>query len=342
MLKDIKEKKNCNCSFSYDQQILKKQINHSFCNKCGSILIKTPDNNIYYTLKPKQKIKNIDFTPIEIIKNMNKKTEIEYPYLNKEYNINELETDKECLLKSIKLYLKHRKMIIIILQKMMKMFDFTDLVFYQCLFYIDTFLSHILTEDFPEKKIYYYLIGYFLIAAKSRENDIYEPSLDLFCYIKKRDHLSINKIAYYEVICLKSLKYNIFSYSAYDWISELSSIGFVFNCEINEKNPIILINGHRHYIINIINKSALKMLLYITIKNIFIKYSPMYIAFSLIQLAREKYLDKSSIRPELFNNLINLYGIKFNDYKKCYQEIKEEINEKQSGKSKKREIEKRK
>ena len=65
----------------------------------------------------------------------------------------------------------------------------------------------------------------------------------------------------------------------------------------------------------------------------------MYIAFSLIQLAREKYLDKSSIRPELFNNLINLYGIKFNDYKKCYQEIKEEINEKQSGKNEKTEIE---
>ena len=66
----------------------------------------------------------------------------------------------------------------------------------------------------------------------------------------------------------------------------------------------------------------MKMLLIISIKNIFIKHSSMYIAFSLIQSAREIYLDKSSIRPELFNNLVNLYGVKFNDYKKCYQEIK--------------------
>ena len=35
-----------------------------------------------------------------------------------------------------------------------------------------------------------------------------------------------------------------------------------------------------------------KMLLNIALKNILVKYSPMYIAFSLIQIAREKYLDK--------------------------------------------------
>ena len=329
MFKDTKEKKYCNCSFSPNIDILKKNLTQSFCNNCGSILLKAPDSiNIYYTLKSKQKIKKAEFNPIDIIKNMKKITEKEFPYINEEFNINDEEKlNKENVLNSIKLYLKHRKMIILTLQKMMKMFDFTDLIFYQCLFYADTILSHIITEDFTEKIIIYYIIGYFLCSAKSKETDIYEPSLDSFCYIKKRDHLPINKIAYYEVLCLKSIKYNIFGYSAYDWISELSTNGLVFNCEINKNNSILLINGHRHSMINIINKSALKMLLSITIKKIFIKYSPMHIAFSLIQLAREKYLDKSLIRPDLFNNLINLYGIKFNDYKKCYEEIKEEINE---------------
>ena len=341
MLKDTKDKKYCNCCISSNKDILKINVNHSFCSNCQSILIKTPDNNIYYTLKHKQKINKIELHPILVIKNMKQKTEIEYPYLNEEYNVSEEEKlNKENSLKSIKLYLKHRKMIILTLQKLMKMFDFTDLVFYQCLFYTDTILSHIITEDFTEKKILYYLVGYFLCSAKSKETDIYEPSLDSFSYIKKSDYLQIEKIAYYEVICLKSIKYNIFCYSAYDWISELNANGLVFNCEINKNNSILLVNGHRHSMINIISKGALKMLLNITIKNIFIKYSPMYIAFSLIQISREKYLDKSLIRPDLFNNLINLYGIKFNDYKKCYNEIKEEIEEKPKAKSSKIEIEK--
>ena len=129
MLKEVKEK-YCNCSFSTNKDILKININHSVCNNCGSILIKTPDNNIYYTLKSKQKIRNIELNPIEIIKNMKKNTENKYPYLNEEYNMNDEEKlDKENILKTIKLYLKNRKMIILTLQKLMKMFDFTDLFF---------------------------------------------------------------------------------------------------------------------------------------------------------------------------------------------------------------------
>ena len=129
-------------------------------------------------------------------------------------------------------------------------------------------------------------------------------------------------------MCLKTIKYNIFSYSAYDWLSELITVGFVFDCEINKNNSVILINGHRHSLINTINRYALKMLLNITVKDIFIKYSPMYIAFSLMQISREKYLDKNCINTKLFNKLINLYGVIFNDYRKCYKEIKAEIEEK--------------
>ena len=190
-MKDTKEKKYCNCPFSSNKDILKANINHSFCSKCGSILIKTADNNIYYTLKTKHKIKESEINPIEMIKSMKEKTEFEYPFLNEEYNMsNEEKLDIECFTKSIKLYLKHRKMIILTLQKMMKMLDYTDLIFYQCLFYMDTILSHNITEDFTEKKIIFYLVGYFLCSAKSKENDIYEPSLDLFCYIKKKRSLT--------------------------------------------------------------------------------------------------------------------------------------------------------
>ena len=53
----------------------------------------------------------------------------------------------------------------------------------------------------------------------------------------------------------------------------------------------------------------------------------MHVAISLIQITREKYINKAMIKQNLFLNLINLYGIKFDDYKKCYEELKAEIKE---------------
>ena len=328
MPKNGNESKYCNCPVSKIKLILNSSINHSFCEKCGSVLIKNSKGTINYTIKNKQKQKPVEFDPIDIIISMKKKTDDKYPCINNEYNIDENDqNNKKKLLKSINNYLKHRKSIIINLQKMMKMLDYSDLIFYQCLFYIDSYLSHNMDEEMSEKEILYYLVGFFLCSAKFKETDIYEPTLDSFCYLKKKIYLSMEKIAHYEIVCLQSIKYNVFSYSAYDWLSELSSIGYVFDCEITKNNEIILINGHRHSLINTINKYAMKKLLSITVKDIFIKYSPMYIAFSLIKIAREKYIDKDIINQKLFNKLTNLYGVNYSDYKKCYKELKEEIKE---------------
>lgn len=331
MSKNGNEKKYCNCPISKNKLILKSSINHSFCEKCGSVLLKSNSGKINYTIKQKQKIKPVEFDPIEVIKSMKKKTDDEYPFLNNEYNMSDLDQyNKEKIFKSIDIYLKHRKSIILNLQKMMKMLDYSDLIFYQCLFYIDFYLSHNMNEEITEKEVLYYLVGYFLCSAKLKETDIYEPTLDSFCYMKKKIYLSMEKIAYYEVICLESIKYNVFSYSAYDWLSELNTIGYVFDCEINKNNEIILINGHRHSLINSIHKYAVKKLLSITVKNVFIKYSPMYIAFSLLKLSREKFIDKDIINQKLFNKLTNLYGVNYANYKKCYKELKEEIDDAQN------------
>ena len=326
-MKDEKKIICCNYQFSNNKILLDPNINHSFCEKCGSILIKSETGNIYYTVKSKQKKRETEFSPIEVIKSMKKKTEEDYPFLNEDFNINNNEKDdKENIINSINIYLKHRDFILSCLQKIMNILDFSDLIFYQCLFFIDTYLSHTITEEMTEKIILYYLVGYFLIAAKSKEND-YDPNLEPFCHIKKGIYLNIAKIVYYETLCLKTIKYNIFSYSAYEWISELSFIGFVFDCEINKDSEIIVINGHRHLIINTIYKYCMKLLLNLTIKKIFIKYSPMYISFSLIQISREKFIDINYINNNLYNTLLNLYGISFEDYKKCYEEIKNEIDQ---------------
>ena len=328
-MKDEEIIRCCNYQLSNNKILFDSNIKYSFCEKCGSILLKSPRGEIFYTVKSKHKKRPIEFSPIEIIKSMKKKTEEDYPFLNEEFNLSNNEKDeKENVFNSINIYLKQRNFILSCLQKLMNLMDFSDLIFYQCLFLIDTYLSHKITENMSEQIILYYLVGYFLIAAKSKENEIYEPNLDSFCRIKKNIYLSVEKVGYYETLCLKIINYNVFSYSAYEWISELSYIGFVLDCEINKENEIILVNGHRHSIINAIYKYCIKLLLNLTIKNIFIKYSPLYIAFSLIHISREKFLDNNCINNNLYNSLINLYGIDFEDYKKCYEEIKKEIEEK--------------
>jgi len=324
----MRQSKICNCHSSTNKDILKSGCNQSFCDKCGCVLLKDSEGNIFYTLKAKQNRLPYDLSPITIIKNMKKKTEEEYPFIYQEFNVNKADKHiKEKSLKSLNIYLRHRKMLLLKLQKLIKIFDYSDLIFYQCLFYLDTYLSHHMTEDISEKKILYYLVGFFLCSVKTRENDIFEPSLDSFYDLQRGIYLSTEKIAFYEVLCLKKIHYNIFSYSAYDWLTQLNSNGVVFNCEINKDNEIILIRGHRHSVINAINKYAVKLLLDLTSKCLFFKYAPMHTAISLIQIAREKYINKTMIKPKLFYDLIKIYGIDPNDYNRCYEEIKREINE---------------
>ena len=328
MPKSTSQKKYCNCQISSDTKILKKEVNHSFCEKCGSILLKGANGTIYYTLKPKQKRLPYELNPINIFQSMKKMSEENYPNIKEDYNIDKSDKlNKDKIIKSINLYLKYRKMILLKLQKLMKTFDYCDSIFYQCLFFLDTYLSHDMNKETNEKTILYYLVGYFLCSLKLKETDIYEPSLDSFFDLSKGIYLSPDKIAYYEVLCVKNIKYNIFSYSAYDWISELISVGIVFNCEVNSSNEVILIKGHRHSLVNTLNKYCIKLLLNLTAKSIFFKYCPMYIALSLIQISREKYIDQSLINQKLFFNLISLFGVNQNDYKKCYEEIKNEMKE---------------
>ena len=317
MLKYFRPKKICNCTNPIDKEILKREINHSFCKRCGSIILKSNDGKINFTLKPKQKQVPNETSPFEIIRSMKENTEKNYPYLN----------NTEESFKSKAAYLLNRKMILYHLQKLMKTFDYNDIVFYQCLFFMDYVFSQKVNHEFSEKEIMYYLIGYFLCSTKMKETDASEPPLEYFVKIKQNTFFSIKQIAQYEVACLKSINYNIFSYSAYDWVMQLISIGIVFDCEIDSKNSIIILNGHRHTIINSINKYILKMLLNLTLKNIFLKYSPAQIAFSLIQIAREKFLDPNLINNNLYNKLINFYYINFDEFQNCYEELKLEINQ---------------
>ena len=127
----MRQSKFCNCQTSSNKEILKDTITHSFCDKCGCVLLKDENRIIYYTLKSKKNILLFDLDPITIIKNMKNKTEENYPFIYEEYNISK--ADKNILektLDSINIYSKIRYKILINLQKLIKLFDYYDKVFY--------------------------------------------------------------------------------------------------------------------------------------------------------------------------------------------------------------------
>ena len=159
----------------------------------------------------------------------------------------------------------------------------------------------------------YYLIGFFLNSSKFKETDIYEPELYIFCNNDSKYNLNKERISYYEAKCLKLMGYNFFIFSAYDWLSTFMGIGYVFEGEI-DKNNLEEINE--------INTYAFKLLVAITPKNIFFKYSTLYSAISIIKICREDKLDKNKINNTLFDKLLDIYNITFKDCENCYNEIR--------------------
>ena len=67
MFKKLIQTKFCDCGASLYKKMLKSDINKSFCERCGSILLKGPDKIIHYTLKQKQKVFPYEFNPIIIL-----------------------------------------------------------------------------------------------------------------------------------------------------------------------------------------------------------------------------------------------------------------------------------
>ena len=344
MSKDTILTKYCNCLISSNKEILKSNTHSSFCEKCGSILMKDSHETINYTLKQKINIVPCEYSPINIIKSMKKKTEKYFPYIYNAYNNPQVSDirKKDELMKPINIYLKFRKKLLLNLQRLIKKFDYCDSSFYQCLFFLDTYLSHDITVEMSEKAVFYYLVGYFLCAIKLKETDITEPTFDSFIDLEKGIFLSPNKVALHEVLCLQKIKYNIFSYSPYEWMKQFISNGVIFDSEVDKTNEIILIKGHRHLLVNTVGKYSIKLLLAVTSKDIFFKYSPMYLALSLIQLTREQYINDEMIKPKLFQKLLEIYGVDYSSYQKCYEEIKYAIkddNSKLNAKENKNEVE---
>ena len=308
-----------NNTFCLHQKMQKENIiyniSYSYCEKCGSISIKHK-NNYYSTIKPKQKQKSVELNPILIVQNMIKNQDLSYPNLKNIYNLDIRDNTKK-MKDKIEIYFFKRRLILQYLQNITRKMNYSDLSFYHCLLFIDLFFCHNITEEMDEEEFLYIIIGFFLITSKFKETDIYEPELFNFNNIDTNINLSIRKILNYETKLLKYINYNFFIYSTYDWINIFINNGYIFEEEIDNDQDYI----------NEIQTYTYRLLIIITPKNIFIKYSPLYMAISVIQIAREDKIEENKINNELFQKLLTLYNIHFEEYKDCYREIKAIVNE---------------
>ena len=292
------------------------KISYSYCEQCGNISIKH-DNHFYYTIIPKYKQKKIDINPVIATLNMKKNQDISYPNLSNIFNLNvndSFENIRE-LKNKITIYLQKRGLILVYLKNITKNLNYSDLSFYHCLFLVDLYLSHNITEEMTDEDLLYLLVGFFLVASKFKESDIFEPKFEKFNQIESNITLSKEKIFLYEKQCLKYINYNFFNYSTFEWINTFMSNGYIFEGEIEEDENL----AKR---LKEIYDRTYTLLVTVTPRNIFIKFSPIYMAMALIEISREEMIDKNRINLDCFKRLLDLYDIEYNDYALCYKQAK--------------------
>ena len=289
-------------------------VTYLYCLECGNISIKH-NNNFIYTIKPKQKQKKAEVNPIVVIRKMKENQNITFPNIDNIYNINHKIEKLEDITKKVYIYSQKRKLLLYYLQNITKKLSYSDLSFYHTLFFIDLYFTHNIKEDMTEEELFYLLIGFFLVASKFYETDIFEPEMYNFNNINSGILLSSKLLLLYEMNCLKFLNYNIISYSTFEWLNVITSNGYIFEGEIDNSDYI-----------NEIHLYTLKLLIALTPKIIFIKYSPLYNAIAIVQIGRENKIGESKINKELFMKLLLLYDIDYKIYEKCYKDMKEVLS----------------
>ena len=263
-------------------------------------------DNINKEKEKKKKIKNIERVNSEILnindvfsrKKMNK-----FPKLLFDEDIYEN-------------YCSQRNKILVYIHKLCTKLKYNDNSFYITLYLADTYLSKIFLEGISEKELFIVILGFFLISSKYIEDDIYEPKFERFFNIEKNiEALTIDEIRKSEIQCLALINYNLYIYSVYDWINILFNNGIIFEDEIKDINGLDKIFNYTQ-----------KLLTLITSKFYFCRYSSIQLAFSIIQLSREKYANNNlQLSEKLYNLLLLLYGIEFSDYEECYNIIKMDL-----------------
>ena len=274
----------------------------AFCQNCGLILYPAKSNKYINTIKPMENQSKTETDPIDLFINSYKET----PFIS-------MQKDS--------LYPEKRSRAIKILEKFNNLYHFSDEIFFLALTYMDYIFKSIYNNknnNITRKNEELYILNCLLISEKFYDKDI-NVIPDYAIYIKNTIYdIDVIDIKKNEIDCLKILKYKLDHHSIYDILKGFMYNGFIFEKEI-ESNSI-------GYQIKFAYNYAEKIFRDIAYSYIAIFYPPYLIAFVIIQLTRKKFFDSKYMKK-----IKKIYGIKQNDYKECYEDVKTFLNNVEKG-----------
>ena len=277
--------------------IIKINKNLNFCKECGRITFTQKKRNHILTkfiIKPKNYYKPIDFSPLDLLRNVSSKN-----------------NSNGFLLNFSKFYLEFRVKQINLIYIFHKHFQSSFTTLYLTIQNLDRIFSSYKFKNIKnEKKITLLTICTYILTYNFIEIDNQKNHLN-YSYFIKNFNISKEEFLEFEFKCLKRLEYNINLIDIYGIVQIIMYIGFIFNNEdlgdfsINKiyKNIIILLDDI------ILNEKILK------------KFSNKQIAFSIIYIIRKKFGLNEKIFREEFADIIFEY--EYEIYEKCVIFIEE-------------------
>jgi len=283
--------KKCSHNLITDKLLLIRCA-YFFCYKCGKLII-VKNLKMYESITEGK----LEYNPIKVINQMLSNQEFNNSKNNNKIYISDI-------------YIKNRDIFIHYIKQFCRIINYSKSIFYICLHLMDYYLIHEIKKEMTKREIALISLGFFLIAAKFNENDIYEPKLNLFCKIDKDIVISKKEIITSEIKVLKMMDYNVINYSIYDWLKILNKVGYVFDGKINMLKFEQIKDKQKLLLRRIIHSDILYL------------YDSFKIALSIIHISMDNIFYTDKTNKELFDLFLTIFSKKFSDYESCYIAIK--------------------
>ena len=283
--------KKCSHNLITDK-LLSIRCAYFFCYKCGKLII-VKNLKMYESITEGK----LEYNPIKVINQMLSNQEFNNSKNNNKIYISDI-------------YIKNRDIFIHYIKQFCRIINYSKSIFYICLHLMDYYLIHEIKKEMTKREIALISLGFFLIAAKFNENDIYEPKLNLFCKIDKDIVISKKEIITSEIKVLKMIDYNVINYSIYDWLKILNKVGYVFDGKINMLKFEQIKDKQKLLLRRIIHSGILYL------------YDSFKIALSIIHISMDNIFYTDKTNKELFDLFLTIFSKKFSYYESCYIAIK--------------------
>ena len=273
---------------------IKKNFLQYNLNSKNFNLFKKVFKNIHYK-------NEIDYNTI--FKNIKKQEEIYYKKLSIISN--------QIIKDNINIYLNIRNNIMAICYNFNKILELHENSLYSSIVFIDNIIKTY-DKKLNEKKIYLICLICCFYSLKFVEDDA--PEMDIIELNEfSENYYDKNEYLYYEVLCLKILKYNLNIPTLFDYVNIINLIGVYF---YDENNVFIDKNNF-----NLIVKNLMKKIFFSDLSFLYEHY---LIAFCIFELARNKYNLNNPEKLKKFKNKFNIHDE--NKYNKCKNDIINYIN----------------